>query len=301
MRPEQLEYVTTVARCGSFRRAAELLHVSQPTLSESVRNLERELGVEILERGRSGTKFSASGRELLPFMLSVIDAADLLRQSASEGKRRHRVVHLGTVTAARAPLLSPTIRAFRDAHPDTAVEVATAQQEQIHSALREGAMDIGLVNYLEGEQIAEELDTVELLRGRPVLCISPQSRLAQQASVRPTDLLEEPLIAMRPGYVMYRYLERLFGGRAPSFSFSADGSEMGKLMVAEGLGVALLPDYSVIGDPLEEGGAITYREIEGDDTAVLLVIQRRRGAPSTRAVSDLHRLFLERAQVQANA
>jgi DNA-binding transcriptional LysR family regulator len=301
MRPEQLEYVTTVARCGSFRRAAELLHVSQPTLSESVRNLERELGIEILERGRSGTKFSASGRELLPFMLSVIDAADLLRQSASEGKRRHRVVHLGTVTAARAPLLSPTIRAFREAHPDTAVEVATAQQEQIHSALREGGMDIGLVNYLEGEQISEEFDTVELLRGRPVLCISPDSRLAQQDSVRPTDLLEEPLIAMRPGYVMYRYLERLFGGRAPSFSFSADGSEMGKLMVAEGLGVALLPDYSVIGDPLEEGGAITYREIEGDDTAVLLVIQRRRAASSTRAVSDLHRLFVERARVHANA
>ena len=59
MRLEQLEYVTTVARCGSFRRAAELLHLSQPALSEGVRALERELGVELLERGRTGTKISA--------------------------------------------------------------------------------------------------------------------------------------------------------------------------------------------------------------------------------------------------
>ena len=61
MRIEQLEYVTAVARCGSFRRAAELLHLSQPALSENVRTLERELGVEILDRGRSGTKVGEHG------------------------------------------------------------------------------------------------------------------------------------------------------------------------------------------------------------------------------------------------
>jgi len=94
--------------------------------------------------------------------------------------------------------------------------------------------------------------------------------------------------------VMYRYLERLFGGRAPSFSFSADGSELGKLLVAQGLGSALLPDYSVVGDPLETSGAITHRPIAGDDTAVVLVIQRRRSGSPTRAARDLHRLFLER-------
>ncbi len=294
MRLEQLEYVTTVARSGSFRRAAELLHLSQPALSEGVRALERELGLELLERGRSGTKISGAGRDLLPLMYAVIDAADQLRQSADGGAGTNRVVQLGTVTAATAPLLSPTIGAFRQAHPETAVEVVTAQQAEIHLALREGKMDLGLINYLEGEPISEEFETIELLRGEPVACVSPDSPLAELEAVPVAELLAEPLIAMRPGYVMYRYLERLCGGRVPSFSFSADGAELGKHLVAQGLGTAVLPDYSVVGDPLETSGAITHRPIAGDDTAVFLVIQRRRSASPTRAGRDLHRLFVER-------
>jgi DNA-binding transcriptional LysR family regulator len=62
MRFEQLEYVTAVARLGSFRRAAEELHLSQPALSETVRKLEGELGVEILDRGRGGVTSSRRSR-----------------------------------------------------------------------------------------------------------------------------------------------------------------------------------------------------------------------------------------------
>src|SRR5262249_5197219 len=62
MRIEQLEYVTSVARFGSFRRAAEELHISQPALSETVRKLEQELGVDILDRRRSGATISEDGR-----------------------------------------------------------------------------------------------------------------------------------------------------------------------------------------------------------------------------------------------
>lgn len=299
MRVEQLEYITAVAQFGSFRRAAEELHISQPALSESVRNLERELGIGILDRGRSGTKISVAGRELMPHMLTAIEAIERLRQVAGDQYRSSRVVHLGTVTAATVPLLTPTIREFRETHPATQVEVVTAQQARIHASLLAGGMDLGLVNYLEGEEVSPEFDTTELLHGRPVVCLKPDSPLAAHTTIRPEDLAREPLIAMRPGYVMHRYVEHLFDGNAPSFSFSADGAEMGKLMVAQGLGVAVLPDYSVVGDPLETSGAITYRQIEGDDTAVLLVIQRRRSSSTTRAVGDLQRLFVEHARAHA--
>jgi DNA-binding transcriptional LysR family regulator len=298
VRLEQLQYLQTVAHCGSFTRASELLHVSQPALSESVRRLERELGVELLDRGRDGTTVSAEGRDLMPLVAAVLDAADQLRQGSGVAAQSRRVLHVGTVTGARAPFLSPTIRSFSDANPDTAVAVVTTQQEQIHAALRDGAMDVGLVNYLEGEEYPAEFETIELIRGRPVLCISPASPLAKKASIDATDLLEEPLIAMRPGYVMYRYLERLFGGRAPAFSFSADGCEMGKTMVAEGLGATVLPDYSVAGDPLEEREAITYREIN-DECSVFLVLQSRRSIFRRGDVSELCRLFREHAGLRA--
>jgi DNA-binding transcriptional LysR family regulator len=94
---------------------------------------------------------------------------------------------------------------------------------------------------------------------------------------------------------MHRYATRLLDGHLAKFSYSADGAEMGKLMVAEGLGAAILPDYSVAGDLLEQRGEITYRHIEGDETDVLLVIQRRGGASSTGAARDLYETFLEHA------
>ncbi|MFE6489975.1 LysR family transcriptional regulator, partial [Streptomyces sp. NPDC057757] len=123
MRTEQLEYIAAVTRLGSLRRAAEELHLSQPALSETVRNLERELGVDLLERKRTGATMSAEGRDLLPHIINVLDAVDRLRSAAGEQHRISRMVRVGTVNAATVPLLIPTVREFRGTHPLTQVEV----------------------------------------------------------------------------------------------------------------------------------------------------------------------------------
>jgi DNA-binding transcriptional LysR family regulator len=101
---------------------------------------------------------------------------------------------------------------------------------------------------------------------------------------------------MRSGYVMHRYVHRLLGGRGPAFAYSTDGAEMGKLMVAEGLGATVLPDFSVVGDPLERLGAITYRPIAGDTARVLLMLRRRRADSVPQAAGDLHEAFVRRAR-----
>ncbi|MFF5566433.1 LysR family transcriptional regulator [Streptomyces sp. NPDC012623] len=299
MRIEQLEYIAAVTRLGSLRRAAEALHVSQPALSETVRNLERELGVDILDRRRSGARISAAGRELLPHIIGVLDAVDTLRKAADDQHRTTRTIRLGTVNAATVPLLVPTIRAFRSAHPATQVEVTGAQQADIHRALLEGGLDLGLVNYLQGDDKPPGFHTTELLRGHPVVCVRSDSRLAALRTVSVTDLLGEPLIVMRSGYVMHRYVHRLLEGRGPAFSYSTDGAEMGKLMVAEGLGATVLPDFSVNGDPLERSGLITHRPLAGDTPAVLMVIQRPLSTTMTRAAQDLHAMFVHSAEAYA--
>ena len=173
------------------------------------------------------------------------------------------------------------------------------QQQLLHRSLLEGGLDLGLVNYLDGDEVAPELHTVELLRGYPVVCIHSDSPLAASSSVSTAELMAQPLIAMRAGYAMHRYLNRLLGGEKPSFSYSADGAEMGKLMVAAGLGVTVLPSYSVFGDPLEQRGAITARKIADDDTGVRLVVQRRRSGTPTRTTRDLHELFTQEAAAYA--
>jgi DNA-binding transcriptional LysR family regulator len=296
MRIEQLEYVAAVARLGSFRRAAEEIHVSQPALSESVRALERELGVDILERGRQGARVSDSGRDLLPHVLTILDSVDRLRGAANAQHHSRRVVRVGTVNAATVALVAPVVRRFREAHPETQVEVFGAAHADVQRSLLEGSSDLGLVNYLAGDDLPPELESTLLISGRPVVCMHPASPLAAAATVTVSDLREASLIAMRPGYVMYRFLHRLLGDDVPAFSYSTDGAEMGKLMVSEGLGVTVLPDFSIVGDPLETCGMITWRPIAGDATSVRLVIQRLRSGSTPQAARDLHRMFVQRGR-----
>jgi DNA-binding transcriptional LysR family regulator len=164
VRIEQLEILAVVARLGSFRRAAEELHISQPALSESVRSLERELGIDLLERGRHGA--------------TVLDSVDRMRQAAGEQHRSIRMIRVGTVSTATVPLLTPAIRQFRQTHRTTQVEIIGAQQDEIHRAILAGSFDLGLVNYLEGDDMPPELGSTTLLRGRPVVCMRPDSALA---------------------------------------------------------------------------------------------------------------------------
>jgi DNA-binding transcriptional LysR family regulator len=296
VRIEQLEYIAAVARLGSFRRAAEEIHVSQPALSESVRALERELAVDILERGRQGAKVSRPGRDLLPHILTVLDSVDRLRVAANDQHQSRRVVRIGTVNTATVPLMAPAVRQFRETHRSTQVEVFGGTHAEIQRALLEGSADLGLVNYLDGDDLPHELETTPLLSGRPVVCMRPDSPLAARTAVRLSDLRSAPLIVMRSGYVMHRYVLRLLHDEVPPFSYSTDGAEMGKLMVAEGLGVTVLPDFSVIGDPLETRGVITWRPLADDATTVRLVIERLRSGSTPRAARDLHRIFVQRAR-----
>jgi DNA-binding transcriptional LysR family regulator len=300
VRTEQLEYVAAVARLGSFRRAAEELHISQPALSETVRNLERELGVDIFERDRSGATLSANGRELLAHVSGVIDAVDGLRHAADAQHQASRMVRVATVNAGTVPVLTPAIKQFRAANVNTQVEVVGAQEEQIHRGLRAGSFDLGLVTTLIGDDVRPEFDSQALLVGRPVACLRPEDPLARQDSVSVDDLLGAPLIVMRAGYLMHRYLHRLLGERTPQVAYSTDGAEMGKLMVAEGLGITLLPEFSVLGDPLERGGLITCRPLAEDPDAVIeLVVQRRRSAAWGRSAREMHRLLIEHAHLHA--
>jgi DNA-binding transcriptional LysR family regulator len=301
MRTEQLEYVAAVARLGSFRRAAEELHISQPALSETVRNLERELGVDIFQRGRSGASLTDDGRELLAHVAGVIDAVDGLRRAADVHHRSSRMVRVATVNAGTSPVLTPVIAAFRAAHPDTQVEVVGAQETEIHRGLREGSLDLGLITALPDDDAPTGLESTRLVSGPAVVCMRPDDPLVARETVTVDELLSAPLIVMRAGYLMHRYLHRLLGERRPRVAYSTDGAEMGKLMVAEGLGVTLLPQFSVIGDPLERGGFITCRPLAADpDVQIELVLRRRRTDARGRSEGELHRLFVERAEALAD-
>ncbi|NUR06772.1 MAG: LysR family transcriptional regulator [Nocardioidaceae bacterium] len=275
MRIEQLEYLAAVTQHGSLRRASEALHVSQPALSEAVGKLERELGTSLLDRRRSGARISRRGQDLLPYMTEVLDAVDRLRQAAGDQTLVSRTLRVGTVNAANSSLLVPAVQDFRLTHPGTNVEVLCTQQSEIFQGVTEGSLDLGLVNVLPGDDVPPGLAARELVHGHPVVCLRTDHPLAERDEVTVEELREEPFILMRAGYLMHRFTHRLFAGDPPATSFSTDGAEMGKLMVAEGLGVTVLPDYSVDGDPLCAAGLVTHRPIAGEETPVRLLVVAR--------------------------
>ena len=295
MRIEQLEYLAAVTQHGSLRRASERLHLSQPALSESVTKLERELKVTLLDRRRTGAKISTEGRELLPYMEEVLAAVDRLRSAAGDQRSDGRLVRLGTVHAATATLIVPAMRAFQANRPAAKVEVVTLQQAQIDEALAEGTLDLGLVNMLDGDEAPTGLVGTDLLHGGPVAVLPADHPLAALPQVTIDDLRRHRFVMMGAGYLMHRYLHRVFGAELPRVSQSTDGAEMAKALVAEGLGVTVLPDYSVVGDPMHRAGLIVTRPIAGDPTLVTLVVRQRTSLPVSLQVAELHAALVARA------
>jgi len=292
MRLEQLEYLAAVVQHGSLRRASEHLHVSQPALSEGVGKLERELGVTLLDRRRSGARISRAGRELLSHMTDVLDAADRLRAAAGDQSGTARGVRVGTVSTATASVVAPAIRAFQDRRRTTVVEVLDLPHRQVVERVLEGALDLGLVNLLEGDDLPPALHAVTLVRGRPVVVLPGRHPLADQDAVSVAELRQERFVAMRSGYVMHRFAQRLFGPEPPATTYRTDGAAMGKLLVADGVGVTVLPDFTVVDDPLERSGLITVRPLRGDETGVSLTMLLRRVRQLPDPVRELQESFV---------
>jgi DNA-binding transcriptional LysR family regulator len=295
VRIEQLEYFAAVVQHGSLRRAGDRLHVSQPAISEGISKLERELGTTLLERHRSGARVNTAGRELLPHVVEVLGALERLQAASGDHLALRRVLRIGTVNAGTSAVLLPAVHAFQDGHPGSTVEIRNLQQDEIHVGLAEGTIDVGLVSLLEGDDVPPDLEATTLLTGSPVAVVPASHPLAGATEVTAQQLRAERFVAMRSGYLMHRFAHRIFGADLPREWHAADGAEMGKLMVAEGIGIAVLPDYSVQGDPLERAGLIVSRPIAGDAVAVTMVAVNRRQDRTPGAVRDLLAQLREQA------
>jgi DNA-binding transcriptional LysR family regulator len=188
------------------------------------------------------------------------------------------------------------VSAFQTQHPASTIEVRNLQQDDIQVSLAEGTLDVGLVNLLDGDDVPPELELIPLLTGRPVAVIPTSHPLAGHIEVSVDELRAERFVAMRAGYLMYRFAHRLFGSDLPAGWHSADGAEMGKMMVAEGVGIAVLPDYSVRGDPLERAGLIVARPIASDQTSVAMVALCRRQPRVPAVVRDMLQHLQDRAE-----
>ncbi|WP_265866211.1 LysR substrate-binding domain-containing protein [Streptomyces sp. SKN60] len=236
-----LRQFQVVARLEHLSRAAEELHVAQPSLSRTIARLEGELGAPLFDRaGR--LRLNDAGRAFLRHVERALGELEAGRRAVAD-IAEHGV---GTVRIASETFLTLTgpLAAFKRAHP--AVEVALHQMpaEGMGRALRAQEVDLCVASQ---PVPAEGLEAVGLL-DEPVWVVTPLGHpLAERESVSVAELAEQPFVSTRTGHWQRRLLDRLFaaeGLAAPRIVCEGDEPSATAILVAAGLGIGLIPDMA---------------------------------------------------------
>ncbi|MEU1145173.1 LysR family transcriptional regulator [Streptomyces sp. NPDC005863] len=242
MQFQQLHYFVAVAEARHFTRAAEQVHVSQPSLSQQIRALEKELGAELFSRARGNIALTDAGEALLPLARRILADADTARIEVQElAQLRRGRIRLGATPSVCTGLLPEVLRAFHDRHPGIQLLIEEGGSHDLVRELARGALDLALV-VLPLPTPSPALTTVELLREDLVVVSSPESR-SHGRSVRIADLQGERLVMFRHGYDLRELT--VTACRAEGFEpeFAVEGGEMDAVLgfVRAGLGVAVVP------------------------------------------------------------
>ena len=245
----RIRVLREVVSGGSFSAAAEALHLSQSAVSQQVAALERETGMQLLERTSDGPRLTPAGEALMAHGDAVIARLDeaereLAEIAGLEGGRL-RVVSFPT---ASATIMTRALSEFRRVYPQVELEFAEGEPEDSFPALRRGDFDIAVVfDYpdfpldfgrdAEAEQIYEEPMRVALSPGHP---------LAAAQAVRVKDLAKEDwLCGALPSSCRSQVIELCRrAGFEPRISFQSEDYEVIKGFVASGLGVSVLPEFA---------------------------------------------------------
>ncbi|MFE7119925.1 LysR family transcriptional regulator [Streptomyces sp. NPDC057654] len=242
MELRQLEYLVTVVEEASFTKAAAKLHVAQPGVSAQVKQLERELGQELLDRSGRTVRPTEAGAAVLPYARAALAAVADARFAVDEltGLLRGRVA-VGMVTSC-APLGLPDLLAdFHKDHPGVEINLVEDNSDRLIAALRAGRLDTAVVG-LAGP--APQGIATETVADEPVVAVvSHDDPLAGRTGLAFDALRDQPLISLPRGTGLRTCLDEACAaaGFAPRIAFEASDPNVLAQLAARGLGVAILP------------------------------------------------------------
>ena len=188
----QLTSFVAVAEELHFRRAAERLHLAQPSVSQHIRGLEAELGVRLFERNRRGAALTAAGDALLPEardLLARAEGAAAIARSTGIGERGR--LRLSLTRSLTGGIAGAIVAAYRQRYPEVELELSVGNTMLHVEQLLEGDIDVGFVR-----PPLEQPGLDERVLGRePMVCVLPKGHpLANRGRVRSADLRDEPLV-----------------------------------------------------------------------------------------------------------
>lgn len=279
----QLQYLTLLAKTGSFSRAADAAHVTQPTLSAGVQELEKILGTAMVDRNRSGVILTAAGAETVARAEIILaQTEDLVQEARGAGQPLTGRFRLGVIPTIAPFILPAGLRILRGRYSKLKLFLREDLTHRLIAELKSGALDAALIALpydMAGLDWAHVVDD-ELLAAFPdghPFCLD--------ARVAPKRLKAEDMILLEDGHCLRDHALRacgLGGGRrARGEGFSATSLATLVQMVGSGLGVSFLPAMAVDAGLVESSG-VTVRGLDADHASREIVVAWRAG--STRSV-----------------
>ncbi|WP_217167177.1 LysR family transcriptional regulator [Streptomyces sp. AC512_CC834] len=243
MDARQLEYFLAIVEHGGFSKAAAVLHVAQPSLSQAMANLEADLGVSLFHRMGRGVVLSEAGRELLEPSRRVLRDLIAVRDRAASLSG----LHGGTVEVAAMPSpgiepLTGLIHRFTELHPSVTVSSRAAfTPEGVVDLVRSGACELGLLG-AERPFAASGIDVLPVEEQPFVVVAGPGAGLEDGATLRPEDLGGRKLIASRGGSLMRTIVDDVMAHTEGTDIVAVVDHRTSVLpLVLTGVGMAVLP------------------------------------------------------------
>ena len=279
MELNQLRYFLTVARTGSFVKAAEESGVAQPSLSQQIKKLESDLGAPLFDRLGRGVKLTRYGEALLPAAQEIVrktlETEKLLSslQRDDQGK-----LVIGVIPTILPYSMSKPLAAFRDTHQNIEVDIQEATTEKLLDGLRAGQIDIAIVALPIKRP---EIVCSELFREPLLVAVPTGHYLANGKALSVPQLISERMLLMREGHCLRDDVLTVCSRSKVQFQQVFESDHLASIfaLVASGFGVSIVPSLAAQGQgcslvPLEPPSVrrIGYVQVKGHHS---LPVQKR--------------------------
>lgn len=193
---EQLSYVKKIYETESIIYAAEAMHISQSAMSQSIANLETELGYKLFNRSRKGTLPTQDGKHLIPYIIEILEAQHHLLDEVDAMK-----AHInGSLTIATIPTLfnkvvPKALSKFNKDYPHINVKIFESDKDEIARLVQQNEVDIGLIGIRDNESIDDGLQLHSLNKSSGFKLIVPKkSKLALKEEVNLEEIQQYPFV-----------------------------------------------------------------------------------------------------------
>ena len=254
MNLKQLQTFQWVATLGSFRKTAELLHTTQPTISSRISNLEAALGVRLFERATGNVQLTAKGLELLPYAEKVLRMTEKLKSRMGDGSQLSGILRLGVSETIVHTWLPLFLARLHDIYPRVDVEIMVDVTVNLRNELVAHSLDLAL---LMGPVSEFRMVNFDLSRFALTWAASPQLRIKPSRQLSLDELIRFPLLTYARNTRPYMELANHIRGNCdePARIFPSSSLAACLRMTVDGIGVATLP-RQVIREHLEERNLI---------------------------------------------